>query len=119
MSHNLESGCLIIKIKKRFDEDNCFQIQDSILDLLDKNPVHLLLDLNGVCAIKSSGLRVILSLAKGFQSKDKNFTLVYLKNEDNRQVSQILKVSGFTKIVSVRPTKESAIEYCFKTSNDI
>lgn len=114
MSHQQESGCLIITVKDRFDENNCFQIQDSILDLLDEKPAHLLLDLNEVNMIRSSGLRVILSLAKGFQAKDKHFTLVYLKNEENRQVSQILEISGFTKIVSVCPTKDSAIKHCSK-----
>ena len=118
MSHQVESGCLIIKVKDCFDENNCFQIQDNILDLLDKEPNHLLLDLNEVNTIRSSGLRVILSIAKGFQAKDKNFTLVYSKNEENRQVSQILEISGFTKIIPVCPTKESAIKQCSSKTLD-
>ena len=117
ISHVLELGCLIVKVKDRFDDKNCFQIQESILDFLDKEPAHLLIDLNGVQTIRSSGLRVILSIAKKFKAKDKNFVLVYSKNDENYQVSQILEISGFTKIIDIFSTKKEAIEFCSKPSN--
>ncbi len=118
MSHYFESGCLIVPVKERFDEKNCFQIQDKIFDLLQKNPAHLLLDLNNVQTIRSSGLRVILSLAKDFKNKDKQFFVVYSENEENCQVAQILKVSGFSKIISICSTKEEAMEHCPSLSDD-
>ena len=117
MSHSRESGCLIIQVKDRFDEKNCFQIQDNILDLLNQKPSHLLLDLNRVHMIRSSGLRVILSMAKSFQSKVETFALIYSKNDDNYQVSQILQISGFTKIVEIFASRETAIDFCSKPVN--
>ena len=117
MSHSQESDCLIVQIKDRFDERNCFQIQDNISNLLGQNPSHLLLDLNDVRIIRSSGLRVILSLAKSFQSKTETFALIYSKNDENYQVSQILQISGFTKIVEIFSTKESAVDSCSKSVN--
>jgi len=117
LSHHMESGCLIVQIKDRFDERNCNQIQEKISDLLKKELAHLLLDLNNVRAIRSSGLRVILSLAKDFKDKDKKFFVVYSKNDENHQVAQILKVSGFAKIISICSTKKEAIEHCSKSSN--
>ena len=117
MSHNRESDCLIVQVKDRFDERNCFQIQDNISSLLNQNSSHLLLDLNDVRIIRSSGLRVILSLAKSFQSKTERFALIYSKNDKNYQVSQILQISGFTKIVEIFSTKESAVDFCSKPSN--
>lgn len=117
LSHRTESGCLIAQVKDRFDEKNCSQIQEKISDLLKKKLLHLLLDLNDVRTIRSSGLRVILFLAKNFKDKDKNFFVVYSKSDENHQVAQILKVSGFTKIISVCSTKEEAIEHCSKPSN--
>ncbi|MDE0092465.1 MAG: STAS domain-containing protein [Oligoflexia bacterium] len=115
MSHHVESNCLIVKVKSHFDERNCFQVQNDILGLLEKEPAHLLLDLNDVCTIRSSGLRVILSITKDFQNKKEKFFIVYSKNDDNQQVSQILKVSGFTKIISICATIEEAIKYCSVT----
>ena len=112
MSHSLESNCLIVQVKNHFDETNGFKIQDQIFLLLKKNPSHLLLDLNEVTVIRSSGLRVILFIAKNFSKQDKKFVLIYSKNKDNQQVSQILKVSGFTKIIPICPTKKIAIESC-------
>ena len=112
MSHSLESNCLIVQVKQSFDETNCFKIQDQIFLLLKKNPSHLLLDLNEVTVIRSSGLRVILFLAKNFSKQDKKFALIYSKNNSNQQVAQILEVSGFTKIIPICGTKKTAIESC-------
>ncbi len=112
ISDSLESDCLVVKIKDRFDEKNCFQIQDGILELLDKESTHLIVDLNDVKIIRSSGLRVILFLTKHFQNKKKKFVMLYSKNDANYQVSQILKVSGFEKIVNIYSTKKEAIDYC-------
>ena len=117
MSHSWEADCLIIQVKDHFDEKNCFQIQENILSLLDQKSPHLLLDLNDVHIIRSSGLRVILSLAKSFQSKTETFALIYSKNDKNYQVSQILQISGFTKIVEIFSTRESAVESCSKSSS--
>ena len=118
MSHTLESNCLVVYVKDRFDEKNCFQIQDNTSELLKKESTHLLLDLNEVKVIRSSGLRVILSIAKSFKNKDKSFAIVYSKNDKNYQVSQILEVSGFTKIVPIYPTKKEAIEHCSEPSEN-
>lgn len=112
ISHSVEQGCLIVSVKDRFDENNCFQIQDRILDLLDKSPGHLLIDLNAVQLIRSSGLRVVLALAKDFKRKARNFALIYSKNDENYQVSKILDVSGFSQIIEIHPTKKEAIEFC-------
>ena len=117
MSHSRESDCLIVQVKDRFDERNCFQIQDNISNLLNQNLSHLLLDLNDVRIIRSSGLRVILFLAKSFQLKAETFALIYSKNDKNYQVSKILQISGFTKIVEIFSTKESAVDFCSKSSN--
>ena len=117
MSHSQEGNCLIVQVKNRFDERNCFQIQDNISNLLSQTPSHLLLDLNDVRIIRSSGLRVILSLAKSFQSKTETFALIYSKDDANYQVSQILQISGFTKIVEIFSTKESALDFCSKSAD--
>jgi len=111
MSYSQESDCLIVQIKERFDEKNCFQLQNSISELLKQTPSHLFLDLNDVKIIRSSGLRVILTLAKEFKNKNHKFALIYSKTDSNYQVSQILEVSGFMKIVNILATKKEAIEY--------
>ena len=119
ISHSVEEGCLIVSVRDRFDENNCFQIQDQILDLLDKSPCHLLIDLNAVQFIRSSGFRVVLALAKDFKKKARNFALIYSKNDENYQVSKILEVSGFSQIVDIHPTRKEAIEFCSKTPSTI
>jgi len=118
MSHQIESGCLIARIKEHFDEKNCFQIQDAILELLKKADTHLILDLNHVHTIRSSGLRVILYLIKRFKDTKNRFVVLYSKNDTNHQVSQILKVSGFDKITDIYPTQKEAIQFCLDQTQD-
>ncbi len=115
MSHSQDpEGYLIVQIKDRFDEKNYSPIQEEIENLIKNSSSHLILDLNNVKSIRSAGLRVILSLAKLFQNTNKNFVLLYSENEENNQVAQILEVSGFTKIIPIFSSKESAVKYCKK-----
>lgn len=109
MSHYLESGCLVAQIKDQFDEENVASIKEEISNLLKAKDSHLLLDLNQVKMIRSSGLRVVLSLAKDFKGKDKKFALLYSKNDTNYQVSKILEVSGLVNILPIYATKKEAL----------
>lgn len=109
ISHHFESGCLIAQVKEHFDEENAASIKEEISKILKEKESHLLLDLNQVKIIRSSGLRVILSLARDFKDKSKKFVLLYSKNDENYQVSKILEVSGFTKILSIYSTKKEAL----------
>ena len=110
ISHHLESNCLIAAIKEEFNEDNAISIKDAILKLLENNSYNLLLDLNQVRMIRSSGLRVILSFAKDFKNQNRQFAVLYSKNDQNYQVFKILEVSGFTKIISIYSTRSEALE---------
>jgi len=109
-SHTFDSNCLIVQLKEQFDEENSTFIKEDILKLLQEKSQNLLLDLNPVKVIRSSGLRVILSLAKDFDKKTEKFAVLYSKNDDNYQVSKILEVSGFTKIISIYETKTEALK---------
>ena len=109
-SHTFDSNCLIVQLKEQFDEENSTPIKEDILKLLKEKPQNLILDLNPIKVIRSSGLRVILSLAKDFDKKTEKFAVLYSKNDDNYQVSKILEVSGFTKIISIYETKKEALK---------
>lgn len=116
LSFEFESDCWIFKIKDQFDEKNSDLIKNKISDSLKECAGSLILDLNEVQLIRSSGLRVILFFAKEFKNQAHKFVLLYSKNDENQQVSQVLDISGFLKIVDLFPTKKEALDHCGKSS---
>ncbi len=76
---------------------------DQILLLPENN---ILMDLSRVTYISSSGLRILLKLAKEAENLKKNLILFNL----SEFVSSVFKVSGFDKIFKIKGSKEEALK---------
>lgn len=75
-------------------------------DLIDNGARHLLLDLSGVDYINSSGLRVLLTVAK--KMTDLNGKIVLANVAE--LIHQVLHVSGCTSHIGIYPSREQALK---------
>ncbi len=99
----------IAEITGRVDATNSPELEAVLTSIIDAGTTRILLDLNGLSYISSSGLRVFLLVAKKLEKKGK-ISFCQLQS----QVEQILTISGFNTIFPIYPTREEGIAYLSK-----
>jgi len=103
-----ENNFTEIKVLCRIDATNANDFDLMVSEHLTTNQdiSAIILNLENVEYVSSAGLRSILKLAKNCMSKKiKMITCAIRPN-----VNEVLRISGFTKILEICNTKENAIE---------
>lgn len=92
---------------ERIDATNAASFDSQINEFLDKNSdvTAFILNLSKVEYISSAGLRSILKLAKICSSKSMKLICCGIQPE----VMDVLKISGFTALLTIKNDKEEAI----------
>ncbi len=100
-----EGDIAVAALLGRIDSSNSSHFLTAIEEGLDSGDRALILDFKKVSFVSSAGLRALLILAKKLNGEDKLFEICSL-SELNREV---VAVSGFDKLISVRDTTEDAL----------
>jgi anti-anti-sigma factor len=95
----------IYEISGRIDANNSKELENFLLENIEKGSVKMIADLKNLEYISSAGLRVFLLVVK----KIGKTGFVYLSNLQP-QVYQIFDISGFNNIFSIFETREAALE---------
>lgn len=90
--------------KGRIDAANAAVAESDVLALLEKAGPSVILDLSQVDYLSSAGLRVLLVGAKTARAKGGKAVIVAPKPA----VLEILRMSGFDKIIPVADSREAA-----------
>lgn len=96
--------CAIARISGRVDSSNTNEFERAIQAALKPGDQGLVLECHNLVYTSSAGLRVMLSLARRFKPP-KRFVICSLQND----IHEILKISGFDRIMTIRPTLEEAL----------
>jgi anti-sigma B factor antagonist len=87
----------ILALAGRVDTTTAADLEREINRQIESGNRKILLNFSGVTYISSGGLRVLLSAAKKLHNNDDKFALCCLSAE----VFKVLKLTGFTSILSV------------------
>lgn len=94
LNYELENEVLTIPLEGRLDTETVIEFDTEVLRLCDETPhTHLVFDATHLQYIASSGLRVVLKMAK----REKAFSMVNV----NPEVYNVLEMTGFSKIIPV------------------
>lgn len=94
VNYDLNAGRLTLHIKGRLDTFTSFKFETDIIEVCKDNPhTSLVLDASELVYIASSGLRVIMKMAKA----EKNFSIVNVKPE----VYDVFEMTGFSRIMKI------------------
>lgn len=96
---------LIGTIDGRVDTTNADELQNKLDAEITAEDSALLLDFEHVSYISSSGLRVVLRMAKRFNEPGKRFAICSL----SESVRGILTMSGFDQLISINESQAAAI----------
>lgn len=95
----------VVEISGRVDSSNTHEFQHAILAGLEPGDKALILECTNLVYTSSAGLRVMLSLARQFQSP-RRFAICGLADD----ILEIFKISGFDRIMTIRSTLKEALE---------
>jgi anti-anti-sigma factor len=101
-----EANSAIISISGRLDTITAPDFEAGLKQWLEKNERILIIDLGSVDYISSAGLRIILATAKIMKTRDGQLLLARLQPD----VKRVFEISGFTTILPVYETIQSALK---------
>lgn len=98
---------LVVKVFGELDLHTADSLKEKIEKRINKNNRinNLILDLNNMKFIDSSGLGAILSIYKNLKAAQGKIAVINL----SPQVKRIFKLSGMLKLLLVAQTKETAV----------
>lgn len=105
ISEKMVDGALIAMFTGKMDAPNSAMFEDWLSERLGTLAGRLVLDFGGLSYICSSGLRVVLSLAKDMKRKGNDFAICGLYGS----AREVFMVSGFIQVLPVYNSVEEAI----------
>ena len=96
----------IVQIEGRLDTTNYGELEHHLSSLTDKKELIILLDLEKMEYISSSGLRILLMFLKKLKSLEGRVMLCGLSND----IKEIFEISGFINIFEIFENQEEALK---------
>jgi anti-sigma B factor antagonist len=100
-----ERGAIVVRPSGKLDTLTAKSFEAHLQRLVDESCGPLLVDMKAVDYVSSFGLRSILILAKKLAPFGRKFVLF----APNPSVHEVLRVSGFLKIVTVAEDEQAAL----------
>jgi stage II sporulation protein AA (anti-sigma F factor antagonist) len=103
---NKSKKCLIVRLKGELDDHMAANLRQTLKDILKKNPGYsLLMNLQDLSFIDSSGVGVILGRYRDMEQGEREIMLCGL----NSQVRRVLDLAGVLKIIPNYDTEKEAL----------
>ena len=99
-----EDGILIANVNGRVDSANAREFENVLSSAISDDDSSVVVDFGGLSYISSSGLRVILLVAKSLRNRNAEFALCSLSGP----IGEVFKISGFDKIISIYDSQAEA-----------
>jgi anti-sigma B factor antagonist len=96
----------IISIKGRLDASSSKEVEEKLNGLIDDGNSEILINLEDLEYISSSGLRVMLAALKRVKKMDGNIGVACLKSS----IKEVFTMAGFDRIFSIYSTEEEALK---------
>ena len=103
--HTKEWGADVLNVSGRVDAERAPELEQAGRRVLEKEKVKLIINLTAVAYLSSAGLCALLNLAKLAKARQSRLILC----GPTPAVQQILKLSGFDKILPVREELSEAL----------
>lgn len=102
-----EKNATVVSIKGRMDSISSPEFEKEVSELMAEGQINLIVDFGELDYISSAGLRSILAVAKKLENKEGKLLLSALKD----MVKEVFEITGFTAIIPVYESVESALAH--------
>jgi len=100
-----KENCLIVTLPRTIDHIMAQDLEKELLEYIALRPKALLCDMSGAEYLSSSGLRVILAVAKTAKLSGVHFGVFAL----TKFVSHIFSMTGFAQLITVYADEVAAL----------
>jgi len=100
-----KENCLIVTLPQTIDHVIAPDVEKELQGYVTLRPKALLCDMSGAEYLSSSGLRVILAVAKTAKLSGVHFGVFAL----TKFVDHLFSMTGFAQIITIYDTEESAL----------
>lgn len=101
-------GMVVFAPEGRIDSAGSIQLDAAIRQRLGPEDRAVLFDMTGVSYISSAGIRVLFALEKMLHGRGGRLHLCAVRPE----VQKVISLTGFDRVFSIAPTRESAVQQC-------
>ena len=103
---NKEGEISVVAIEGRLDTTNYGELEHHLSALTENGEKQILLDLEKLEYVSSSGLRILLMFLKKIKAVDGRFMLCSLSSD----IREIFEISGFINIFEIFDNKDTALK---------
>lgn len=98
------NGWAVLAVRGEVDVYTAPQFREQLIQLVEQGHRRVLVDLEGVEFLDSTGLGVLVGGLKRVRSHDGELALVCTQ----RRILKVLEITGLTKVFSIHPSVEAA-----------
>lgn len=102
----LENKRYLVEVDGEIDVYTSPKVKEAINELIEKGHYHLVINLEGVRYIDSTGLGVLIGALKKVREHDGNISLICT----NPQIKKIFNITGLVKIFGISKNEEEALK---------
>jgi len=99
-------GVAVIELGGEVDVYTSPRLKQEMVDLLNRGLVNLVVDLNGVEYLDSTGLGVLIGGLKRAREREGDLRLIC----DNMRILRIFEITGLTKIFDIDRSEAEALD---------
>ena len=105
MRLDTDEGLITASLVGEIDLSNASRLLATISSEVPNEALGLILDLSAVTYIDSSGLRLVLELAKRLEWRDQMMRVVVA---DDGRIRKVLRLAGIEPVIAIDPSLEAA-----------
>jgi anti-sigma B factor antagonist len=100
-----QGGRTVVEVGGEVDVYTAPKLRETLISLVDAGQYHLVVDLEKVDFLDSTGLGVLVGGLKRVRTHDGSLSLVCTRE----RLLKILRITGLTKVFDIHPDVESAL----------
>jgi anti-sigma B factor antagonist len=100
-----QDGCTVIEVGGEIDVYTAPKLRESIVDLVNRGSYHLVVDMEDVEFLDSTGLGVLVGGLKRVRAHDGSLRLVCTQE----RLLKIFRITGLTKVFAIYDTVDAAV----------
>lgn len=106
MGQSKENNTLVLTPEGKLDSNSAHGFETSVLKSIDNGENSIIIDFSKVYYMSSAGLRTLLVIAKKMKEANGKISIYNVSGE----VSKVIYISRFDKIINVFSSKSEALE---------